>query len=278
MQNETFSDADLAFELSEITRAANRANTTIYTIDPRGLVAGQDIDEPVDPQEWNEHLRKTQDTMRILAEDTGGIAVVTGSAGRGGADAPGNGRGVGTAPAVAQPVAAGVTPDAAALAAARARSARRRHFLIQTARYLIVLVALVFFLFPIGWVISTAFKLPGEYLTRPPVWIPADPTTIHFRNVMESKGEVALRNSVIIAGSATFTTVTSRTIISMPTHSTISATQRERSSCAGGGVLSMGALCVLTVSASSGSVMAETARGAETHRGPARVCGRRGQG
>ena len=76
MQNETFSDADLAFELSEITRAANRANTTIYTIDPRGLVAGQDIDEPVDPQEWNEHLRKTQDTMRILAEDTGGIAVV----------------------------------------------------------------------------------------------------------------------------------------------------------------------------------------------------------
>ena len=54
MQNETFSDADLAYELGEITRAANRANTTIYTIDPRGLVAGQDIDEQVDPQEWNE--------------------------------------------------------------------------------------------------------------------------------------------------------------------------------------------------------------------------------
>jgi VWFA-related protein len=75
-QNETFSDADLAYELSEITRAANRANTTIYSIDPRGLVAGQDIDEPVDPQEWNEHLRKSQDTMRVLADDTGGLAVV----------------------------------------------------------------------------------------------------------------------------------------------------------------------------------------------------------
>jgi VWFA-related protein len=75
-QNETFSDADLAYELSELTRAANRANTTIYSIDPRGLVAGQDIDEPVDPQEWNEHLRKTQDTMRVLADDTGGLAVV----------------------------------------------------------------------------------------------------------------------------------------------------------------------------------------------------------
>lgn len=75
-QQETFSDADLAFELSELTRAANRANTTIYTIDPRGLVAGADIDEQVDPGEWAQHLRKTQDTMRVLAEDTGGVAIV----------------------------------------------------------------------------------------------------------------------------------------------------------------------------------------------------------
>ncbi|MGC4082761.1 MAG: hypothetical protein QM736_11770 [Vicinamibacterales bacterium] len=37
-QSETFSDAELSFELAEITRSANRANTTIYTIDPRGLV------------------------------------------------------------------------------------------------------------------------------------------------------------------------------------------------------------------------------------------------
>jgi VWFA-related protein len=75
-QSETFSDADLAYELAEITRAANRANTTIYTIDPRGLVAGSDIDEQVDPSEWNAFIRKSQDTMRALAEDTGGLAVV----------------------------------------------------------------------------------------------------------------------------------------------------------------------------------------------------------
>jgi VWFA-related protein len=76
MQNETFSDADLTMELAEITRAANRANTTIYTIDPRGLVAGSDIDEQVDPGEWNNYVRKSQDTLRVIAEDTGGLAVV----------------------------------------------------------------------------------------------------------------------------------------------------------------------------------------------------------
>ncbi len=75
-QNETFSDADLAFELGEITRSANRANTTIYTIDPRGLIAGSDIDEQVDPQEWGNFVRKTQDSMRVLAEETGGLAIV----------------------------------------------------------------------------------------------------------------------------------------------------------------------------------------------------------
>jgi VWFA-related protein len=75
-QSETFSDADLARELNELTRAANRANTTIYTIDPLGLIAGSDIDEQVDPMEWNAFVRKTQDSMRVLAEETGGLAVV----------------------------------------------------------------------------------------------------------------------------------------------------------------------------------------------------------
>ena len=68
-----FADADLARELAELTRAANRANATLYTIDPRGLVAGSDIDENVDSEEWNAYVRKTQDSLRVLAEQTGGI-------------------------------------------------------------------------------------------------------------------------------------------------------------------------------------------------------------
>jgi VWFA-related protein len=75
-QSETFSDADLARELNELTRMANRANTTIYTIDPRGLIAGGDVEEQVDPQEWGMFVRKTQDSMRVLAEETGGLAIV----------------------------------------------------------------------------------------------------------------------------------------------------------------------------------------------------------
>jgi VWFA-related protein len=76
LQSETFADADLFRDIAEITRAAARANTVIYTIDPRGLAAGPDIDENVDPREWGEFVRKSQDTMRILAEETGGFAVV----------------------------------------------------------------------------------------------------------------------------------------------------------------------------------------------------------
>jgi len=75
-QNEEFADADLARELGELTRQANRANVTMYTIDPRGLVGMGDIDEQVDPQQWNEFVRKSQDSLRVIAEETGGLAVV----------------------------------------------------------------------------------------------------------------------------------------------------------------------------------------------------------
>ena len=39
-------------------------------------MAGGDIDEQVDTAEFAEHIRKTQDTLRVLADDTGGLAVV----------------------------------------------------------------------------------------------------------------------------------------------------------------------------------------------------------
>ncbi len=72
-----FSDGDLWSMLGELTREANRSNVTMYTIDPRGLMGPlSDIDQQVDPRQWRDYVRKSQDSLRILAEDTGGIAVV----------------------------------------------------------------------------------------------------------------------------------------------------------------------------------------------------------
>ncbi len=75
-QGQQFAEADLARELAELTREANRANATIYTIDPRGLVGGPDLDQQVDPTEWYNYIRTSTDSLRVLAEETGGIAVV----------------------------------------------------------------------------------------------------------------------------------------------------------------------------------------------------------
>ena len=73
----TFAAADLVSELAELTRAATRANATIYTIDPRGLVAGPAIDQTrLDGRDWMDHVRETQSSLRTIAELTGGFAVV----------------------------------------------------------------------------------------------------------------------------------------------------------------------------------------------------------
>jgi VWFA-related protein len=69
-------EADLVRELAELTRAANRANATIYTIDPRGLVAGPDVDLDIRTPEWNAFVRNSQDSLRVIAEETGGFAIV----------------------------------------------------------------------------------------------------------------------------------------------------------------------------------------------------------
>jgi VWFA-related protein len=71
-----FTEADLARELAELTRTANRANVSFYTLDPRGLVGMPDLDDNINMVEWQDTLRKSQDSLRVLAEETGGFAVV----------------------------------------------------------------------------------------------------------------------------------------------------------------------------------------------------------
>jgi len=95
----------------------------------------------------------------------------------------------------------------AARAPARTAPARRAAFgrrgWIALARYLVVVVALLFFLFPIFWIVTMAFKLPAEYMHRPLIWLPGEPTLAHFRSVMPLRGSLALKNSLIVASAAT---------------------------------------------------------------------------
>jgi VWFA-related protein len=72
----TFAEADLQAQLQEITRAANRANATLFTVDPRGLVGTTDAGAQIDQDEWTTHIQKTQSSMKTLAENTGGFAVL----------------------------------------------------------------------------------------------------------------------------------------------------------------------------------------------------------
>ena len=69
-------DIDLHRLMRELTLSANRANATIYTVDPRGLAGVVDAGQYLDQSEWRTYLQKTTSTLRYLAEETGGFPVV----------------------------------------------------------------------------------------------------------------------------------------------------------------------------------------------------------
>ncbi|MFT4041166.1 MAG: carbohydrate ABC transporter permease [Thermomicrobiales bacterium] len=105
-----------------------------------------------------------------------------------------------------------ISPDAPPIAPARrklrrGRSGRGRSPLAMLLRYLIVGLALAFFLFPIVWIAGISIKLPADYLNDPPIWIPQEITFRHYQSVMAEKGWLALRNSLLIAGGATIISV-----------------------------------------------------------------------
>ncbi len=61
-------ELDMQQEMQDVFNAANRNNTAIYTVDPRGLATGEfDINENVGMQRASDRWQ-TQDTLRVLAE------------------------------------------------------------------------------------------------------------------------------------------------------------------------------------------------------------------
>ena len=74
---EFFSNTDLLTDLRSVFQAANRANVAIYALDPRGLAAFEyDIDQGVGLQRDRAGLTQGLNTLRTLADETDGRALV----------------------------------------------------------------------------------------------------------------------------------------------------------------------------------------------------------
>jgi len=72
-----FASLDLQSDLRQVYDAANRNNTAIYTLDPRGLATGEfDISEGVGAQTDRQYLQATLDTLRTLSGETAGRAII----------------------------------------------------------------------------------------------------------------------------------------------------------------------------------------------------------
>ncbi len=72
-----FSDVDLQGDMREVYAACSRANTAIYSLDPRGLAVFEfDIEQGVGMRQDAQSLSATQDSLRTLASETDGRAIV----------------------------------------------------------------------------------------------------------------------------------------------------------------------------------------------------------
>ena len=99
------------------------------------------------------------------------------------------------------------TIGAAPVSRAGAMTGRRRSpwaTLALVGKYAYLCLFSLFFLFPIYWIVTNAFKLPGDILTYPPVWVPTTWTLENFDvAVTRYNGLGALTNSLIVAAGST---------------------------------------------------------------------------
>jgi VWFA-related protein len=76
---------DLQHDLQSLIAAATRANVNVYTVDPRGLTSGLEdaieigsfpTDNSISTTQLMDEMRNEQDSMRTIADETGGFAVL----------------------------------------------------------------------------------------------------------------------------------------------------------------------------------------------------------
>jgi hypothetical protein len=67
-------DAAFRVRLLQLAELARAAHVRIFPINPRMVLPGHDLDLEVDGERWQKHLATTQQSLRLLADETGGLA------------------------------------------------------------------------------------------------------------------------------------------------------------------------------------------------------------
>ena len=77
---------------------------------------------------------------------------------------------------------------------------RLRRHLGMALTYFGIAAALIFFLFPFVWIVTTSLKGNEDYFSFPPVWIPSEPSLVHYHRLFtHGNGWLYLKNSLIIS-------------------------------------------------------------------------------
>jgi multiple sugar transport system permease protein len=80
--------------------------------------------------------------------------------------------------------------------------------------YILLGVMALIILFPFFWMVSTAFKPNTDIIKRPPIFLPSEPTLIHFQKVFaEVPYFRTLYNSLFVSGMTTLITIFFSTMV-----------------------------------------------------------------
>ena len=91
---------------------------------------------------------------------------------------------------------------------------RRRRSVRSVITYAVLLVVALIILFPFFWMISTAFKPNTDIIKRPPIFLPSNPTFLHFQKVFLTVPYFrTLYNSLFVSGMTTLITVFFSTMV-----------------------------------------------------------------
>jgi multiple sugar transport system permease protein len=90
--------------------------------------------------------------------------------------------------------------DQPRIASRSARALRVRRWIGVTLTWVALIVALVFFLGPFFWILTTSVKANEDYFAYPPVWVPADASLKHYAALFtRSSGARYFINSLVIS-------------------------------------------------------------------------------